>query len=118
VRRGNQDANCGNAGIDIRGSLSFSGDGDADSSEKRVRQFERRGLGDVEAINETVADQIEIAGDGSACFAAKGTQAYEHLRGVAVRFEDLAGRSVLRERFLQALHLVGATRGYHRRTAH
>ena len=42
----------------------------------------------------------------------------EHLRGVAVRFEDIAGRGVLGERPLQVLHLVGATCGHHRRTAH
>ena len=75
VRRGNQGANFGNAGINVRGSVSFSGDGDADSPEKRVRQFERRRLGNVEAVDEAVADQIEIAGDGRTCFAAEGTQA-------------------------------------------
>src|SRR5439155_2357527 len=74
VRRRNQGANFGNAGIDVRGGLSFSGDGDADGPEECVRQFERRGLGDVEAVDEAVADQIEVAGDGRACFAAEGTQ--------------------------------------------
>jgi hypothetical protein len=66
VRRGNQGANLGNAGIDVRGDLSCSGDGYTDGPEERVRQFERRGLGDVEAVDEAVADQIEIAGDGCA----------------------------------------------------
>ena len=63
--------------------------------EKRVRQLERRGLGDVEAIDEPVADQVEIAGDRRACFAAERAQAREHLRGVAVGFEELAGSGSL-----------------------
>ena len=50
----------------------------------------RRGLGDVEAVDEAVADQIEIAGDRRARFAAKRTQAREHLRGVAVGCEHRA----------------------------
>ncbi len=112
MRRGNLGANFGNAGIDVRGGLGFSGDGDADGPEECVRQFERRGLGDVEAVDEAVADQVEVAGDRRACFAAEGTQAREHLRGVAVGCEDLAGSGVLGERPLQALHLVGATRGH------
>jgi phosphoenolpyruvate synthase/pyruvate phosphate dikinase len=118
VRLGNQRANFGDSGIDVRGGLSFSGDADTDCPEECVWQFDRRGLGDVKAVDEAVADQIEVAGDSLACFAAKGTQARKHLRGIAVRFEDLAGRGVLAERFLQALHLVGATCGYYRRTAH
>jgi len=39
------------------------------------REFECRGLGDVEAVNEAVADQVEVAGDCRACFAPQGTQA-------------------------------------------
>ena len=79
---------------------------------QRVRQFERRGLGDVEAIDEAVADQVEVAGDRRARFAAEGTQARQHLRGVAGGCEGLAGSRVAGERPLQALHLVGATRGH------
>ena len=75
VRRGDLGADFGNAGIDVRGGLGFSGNGDADGPEECVRQFERRGLGDVEAVDEAVADQIEVAGDRRACFAAEGTQA-------------------------------------------
>ena len=118
VRRGDLGADFGNAGIDVRGGLGFSGNGDADGPEECVRQFERRGLGDVEAVDEAVADQVEVAGDRRACFAPEGTQAREHLCGVAVGCEHLAGRGVLGERPLQALHLVGATRGHLCRTAH
>ena len=118
MRRGDLGADFGNAGIDVRGGLGFSGNGDADGPEECVRQFERRGLGDVEAVDEAVADQVEVAGDRRAGLAPEGTQAREHLRGVAAGCEDLAGRGVLGERPLQALHLVGATRGHHCRTAH
>ena len=61
VRGRNLAANFGNAGIEVRGGRSFSGHGDADGSEQRVRQFQRRRLGDVKAIDEAVADQVEIA---------------------------------------------------------
>ena len=61
VRGRNLAANFGNAGIEVRGGLSFSGHGDADGSEQRVRQFQCRRLGDVKAIDEAVADQVEIA---------------------------------------------------------
>ena len=118
VLRGDLGADFGNAGIDVRGGLDFSGNGDADGPEECVRQFERRRLGDVEAVDEAVADQVEVAGDRRAGFAPEGTQAREHLCGVAVGREDLAGRGVLGERRPQAIHLVGATRGHHGRTAH
>ena len=118
MRCGNLGADFGNAGINVRGGLGFSGNGDADGLEECVRQFERRRLSDVEAVNEAVANQIEVAGDRRACFASKGTQPREHLCGVAAGCEDLAGRGVLGERPLQALHLVGATRGHLCRTAH
>jgi hypothetical protein len=62
-------ADFGNAGIDVRSGLGFSGNGDSDGPEECVRQFERRGLGDVEAVDEAVADQVEVAGDRGACFA-------------------------------------------------
>jgi hypothetical protein len=118
VRRGDLGTDLGNAGIDVRGGPGFSGNGHADGPEECVRQFERRGLGDVEAVDEAVADQVEVAGDGRACFAPEGTQAREHLCRVTVGCEDLAGSGVLGERPLQALHLVGATRGHRCRTAH
>src|SRR5258706_15250949 len=118
VRRRNLAANLGYASIDVRGGLSFSGDGYADSSEECIRQFEGRGLGYVEAVDEAVADQIKVAGDSRACFAAVRTQPREYLRGVAVSFEDVPGRRVLGKRLLQSLHLVGPTRGHHGRTAH
>src|SRR6266566_884553 len=63
VRRGDLGADFGSAGINVRGGLGFSGNGDADGLKECVRQFERRGLGDVEAVNETVADQVKVAGD-------------------------------------------------------
>ena len=88
------------------------------SPKERVRQFERGGLGDVEAIDEAVADEIEVAGDGRASFAAEGTQAREHLRGLISDSRILRAEGSSANRFLQALHLVGATGGYRRRTAH
>jgi hypothetical protein len=51
-------SNFGNPGIDVRGGLDFSGNGDANCPEECVRQFERRGLGNVETIDEAVADQV------------------------------------------------------------
>ena len=118
MRGGDLGADFGNAGIEVRGGLGFSGNGDAHCPNECVGQFERCGLGDVEAVNEAVADQVEVAGDRRACFAPEGTQAREHLRGVAVGCENLARCRVLGERPLQALHLVRATRRHHCRTAH
>src|SRR5438876_12186942 len=79
VCRGDLGADFGNAGIDIRGGLGFSGNGDADCPNECVRQFERRGLGDVEAVDEAVANKVEVAGDRRACFAQEGSQAREQL---------------------------------------
>ena len=102
----------------VQGGLGFSGNGDAQGPNECVGQFERRGFGDVEAVDEAVADQVKVIGDRCACFAPEGTEAREHLRGVAVGSEDLAGRSVFSESPFQALHLAGATCGHICRTAH
>ncbi|MEJ2376968.1 MAG: hypothetical protein P8Y71_16655 [Pseudolabrys sp.] len=56
-------------GIDVRVGLSFSKEGCADGPEQRVGQFERRWLGDVESVDEAIANQIEIVGDRRACLA-------------------------------------------------
>jgi hypothetical protein len=84
VRRRYLGANFGRAGIDVRSGLGFSGDGDADGPQQCVRYFDRRRLGDVEAIDQSVADQIEVAGNGRACFAGVGPQLRERPRGVAI----------------------------------
>ena len=110
-------ADLSDAGGDVRG-LVFSGNGDANSPEECVRHFKRRGFGDVEAIDEAVADQIEVAGDRRACLAAERAQARKHLRGVVTGSEDLAGLGIFGERRLQAHHLVRTTRRYLCRTAH
>jgi hypothetical protein len=89
-----------------------------DGPEECVGQFERCRLGDVEAVNEAVANQVEVAGNCGTRFASEGTQAGEHFCGVAAGCQDLAGPGVLGERPLQAHHLVGATGGHFCRAAH
>jgi hypothetical protein len=116
--RGNECADFGNTCSDVRSGLSFFKNGYADGPEKRVRQLERRGLDDVEAIDEAVTNQIQVAREGRTCLAIKGSQACEHLRGVALRFEHLNCSSAFGDRFHNAFHLVGATCRYCRRTAH
>ncbi len=112
MRRGDLGADFGNAGLDVRGGPRFSGNGDADGPEECVRQFERRGLADVEAVNEPVADQVEVARDRRAGFAPQRSQAREHLCGVIAGCERLAGRRVPGERRFQPLQLGGAPRGH------
>ena len=81
-------------------------------AEKCVRHFECRRLGDVEAIDEAIADQIEIGGNRRARFAGDGPQARQHQRGIPGGCKGHAGSRVAGERPLEALHLAGATRGH------
>jgi hypothetical protein len=80
VRGGDLGADLGDAGVDIRSGLAFSGNSDADGPKKSVRHFERRGPGNVEAIDEAIADEVEVGADRCARFAGEGTQARQHQR--------------------------------------
>src|SRR5439155_14185934 len=91
VRRRDLGADIGNVVIDIDGRQRFVRYGDANRSQQRVRQFERSRLGDIETVDEAVADQIEIGGNGGPCFTAQRAQALDYLGGVARGIEELAG---------------------------
>ena len=61
-------------------STSAPGDGDPDRAEQRVGQLERGRLGDVEAVEQPVADEVEVAGHGRARVAVERAQRGEHRR--------------------------------------
>ena len=64
VLLGNLAAHVGDALIDVRDLGAPSRDGDPNRPKERVGQLERRRLGDVEAVQGPVSDQVEIAGHG------------------------------------------------------
>ena len=53
---------------------SVARDGDADRAQQRVRQLERVRARDVEAVEEPVADEVEVAGHGRARVAVERAQ--------------------------------------------
>ncbi len=64
VLGGHLAAHLGDLRLDIRRVFLAAVDGRPDRPEQRVGQLERGRLGDVEAVQETVADEVEVAGDG------------------------------------------------------
>src|SRR5262249_15179834 len=67
-------ADFSNASI-VRSGLGFAGNRGADGSEQCVGQFERCWLGNVEAVDEAVANQVKVARERRAGFPSEGTQA-------------------------------------------
>ena len=56
VRHGDFVADLGDASADIQGGHCVAGNRNADGLQERVGQFERGRLGDVEAVDQSVAD--------------------------------------------------------------
>ena len=79
----------------------------ADCTHQRVGDLERIAPGDVEAVEQPVADQVEVCGDGFTGFAVQSAQLLEDFRGIAVRLEQLLRGFVLADRGDQLLDLVG-----------
>ena len=77
-----------------RPSVSLPGavDGRADRAQQRVGQLERVATGDVEAVEQPAADEVEVVRHRRADLAVERAQLGEHLAGVAV------GRRAARER--------------------
>ena len=63
-------------------------DRDPDRPQQRVGQLERAGLGDVEAVEQAVADQVEVPVDRGAGLARQRAELGEDVGGVAVGREE------------------------------
>ena len=70
-------------------SASPPADRDADRAQQHVGQLERARPADVEAVEQPVADEVEVAGDGRAGLAVERAQRVEHRGRVAVGLEQL-----------------------------
>src|SRR5205085_1275689 len=78
-------ADCGDLLVDAARLLQLARDGDPNGADKRIRHLDRARLGDVEAIEQPVADQIEVAGDGRTGLTGLIPQAREHASRLVVR---------------------------------
>ena len=95
-----------------------SRDRGADRPEERVRQLECVAPGDVEAIEESVPDEVEIRIQRRTDVTVERAQRIEHLGRVALRLEELASRRILGDRGDQPFELGGRPCGDGRRAAH
>ena len=71
-------------------------DGRSDRAQQRVGQLERVAPGDVEAVEQPTADEVEVRRHRGADVAAERAQLGERLAGIAVGVEQRARRRVVR----------------------
>ena len=92
-------------------------EGHANGPQQRVRQLERVAPRDVEAVEEPVADEIEVRRRGRARLSLERAQRLEDAAGLVVRLEQPLGGRILRDRGPQPLELGGGARRHGRRAA-
>ena len=73
-----------------------------------IRQLERVAPGDVEPVEEAIANEVEICGHRSTGVTVEGAQRLEHLVWLAVRLEELPSIGILRDLCNQPLELGDA----------
>ena len=83
---------------------------DADGPQQRVGQLERVATGDVEAVEQPVADQVQVRRRRRAHLAVARAQRVEDAAGIGVGREQLLRGRVGRHRGPQPLELVGGAR--------
>ena len=103
---------------DVGGRAALRRHRDPHRPEQRVGHLERRRLRDVEAVEEPVPDEVEVARHRRARVTGQRPQRVEHLGRVVVGREQLLRRRVLGERARELLELLGAARRHGRRAAH
>ena len=87
-------------------------------AQQRVGQLERVAPGDVEAVEQPAADEVEVLRHRRADLAVERAQLGERLAGVAVGVEERASRRVVRDRGDEPFELAGRARRHRRRAAH
>ena len=92
--------------------------GGTNGAAQRVRQLEREGVRDVEAVEEPVPDEVEIRGHGDPGPAIERAQRIEHATGIVLRLEQLLRARILPDRGDQLPELRGRPRRHGRRAAH
>ena len=77
----------------------------ADRPDQDVRQLQRIAPADVEPVEQAVSDEVEVRGGCRSGVAVERAQSLEHLRGLAVRLQELPGGRIVRDGGDQPLEL-------------
>ena len=89
-------ADLGDAGIRVGGLSTLTLHRGAHRPQEHIGQLEGVATGDVEAVEEPVPHEVEVARHRGPDVAAERAQRREHLAGIIVGLEELARRRVLR----------------------
>ena len=90
-------------------------DGGTDRAQQGVRQLDCTAPADVEAIEQSPADELEVGGGGTAHRAVERAQLLQHLLRLAVRLEQLTPGRILGHRRDQLPQFHRRARGNGRR---
>ncbi len=98
--------------------LDPAADRGANGAKQRVGQLEGVPTGDVEAVEQPVADQFEVLGERRTDFVGPGPELGEDLAGIAVGLQQRSGVVVGLEGGEEPVQLEGGPRRHRRGAAH